>query len=150
MPPWTMPNSALLVAEAIKCCRASACAQRSDSSIDLRRLFVGGVGRALVEDHHDVRAQRVLDLHRILGTMNSLSPLIGDWKRTPSFADLAQVAQAEHLEAAGVGQDRAVPAHEAVQAAVGAITSSPGRSQRWKVLPSTICAPVAVRPAPCP
>ena len=36
---------------------------------------------------------------------------------TPSSRDLAQRRQAHHLEAAAVGQDRARPAHEAVQPA---------------------------------
>jgi hypothetical protein len=77
------------------------------------------------------------------GVRNSLSPLIGRGELDAFLGDLAQRAQAEHLEAAGIGEDRSVPAHEAVQAAVRAMTSSPGRSQRWKVLPSTICAPMS-------
>ena len=32
------------------------------------------------------------------------------------FLDLAQAGQGEHLESAGVGQDRAVPGHELMQA----------------------------------
>ncbi len=33
------------------------------------------------------------------------------------LVDLPQRREGHHLEAAGIGQDRAVPAHEAVQAA---------------------------------
>ena len=40
-----------------------------------------------------------------------------DWKATPASRDLAQLGEAHDLEAAGVREDRAVPAHEAVQAA---------------------------------
>ena len=36
------------------------------------------------------------------------------------FGDLAQVTEAEHLEAARIGQDRLVPADEVVQATEGA------------------------------
>ena len=35
------------------------------------------------------------------------------------FGDLANMAQAEHLETTGVGQDRALPVHEVMQIAVG-------------------------------
>ena len=45
------------------------------------------------------------------------SPLRCDWKTTPSLGDLAQAAQAEHLEAAGIGEDGVGPGHEAVQPA---------------------------------
>ena len=40
-----------------------------------------------------------------------------DWKAHALLGDLADLGQAHHLEAAGVGEDRPVPAHEAVQAA---------------------------------
>ena len=73
--------------------------------------------------------------------------MTGDCELHALLADLAQRAEAEHLEAARVGEDRPVPAHEAVQAAVRAITSRPGRSHRWNVLPSTICAPSAASSA---
>ena len=52
------------------------------------------------------------------GVRNSLSPLTGEANATPSSCTLAQRAEAEHLEAAGVGEERPRPAHEAVQAAV--------------------------------
>ena len=68
-------------------------------------------------------------------------PSIGERNRTPSSVILRRLAQAEHLEAAGVGEDRALPVHEAVQPAVRAHDLVPGRSIRWNVLPSTICAP---------
>lgn len=38
-------------------------------------------------------------------------------ERDSVFADFAQVVQAEHLKAAGVGEDGSRPRHEAVQAA---------------------------------
>ena len=42
-----------------------------------------------------------------------------------------RVAKREHLEPARVGEDRPVPAHEPVQPAELAISSSPGRKCRW-------------------
>ncbi len=47
------------------------------------------------------------------------------------FGDAAQVGQAENLEAAGIGEDRAGPGHEAMQAASSRISSWPGRRKRW-------------------
>ncbi len=38
-------------------------------------------------------------------------------ERDALFRDLANLAEAHHLEAAGVGQDRSIPAHEFVQPA---------------------------------
>jgi hypothetical protein len=52
------------------------------------------------------------------GVRNSLSPLTGEANFTPSSPILRSCAQREHLEAAGVGEYRSVPAHEAMQAAV--------------------------------
>jgi hypothetical protein len=43
------------------------------------------------------------------------------------FVELAAVGQAEDLEAARIGEDRAVPAHEGVQPAEARISSWPGR-----------------------
>ncbi len=48
---------------------------------------------------------------------------------TPSSVIL-RIRQAEHLKAAGIGQYRAVPVHEAVQAAVADEISVPGRSHK--------------------
>jgi hypothetical protein len=53
------------------------------------------------------------------GVRNRRSPLIGRGELDAFLDDLAQRAQAEDLEAARIGEDRSVPAHEAMQAAVG-------------------------------
>ena len=85
--------------------------------------FVGGRTidvhrRAFVEDHHDVAAQHLLDMHRLLRPEEDLAAVGGRGEGDSGLGDLAPVRQREHLEAAGVGQDRPVPAGEAVQAAV--------------------------------
>jgi len=102
-----------------------------------RAQGVGAVGverRALVEGECDVRAERGLDLHRRLRTHEALRavevgreahPVLGDLvdhAATPVAAALdlvgdAAVAHREDLEAARVGDDRTVPAHELMQAA---------------------------------
>ena len=91
--------------------------------------------RALVEDQRDVGAERGLDLHARLGRHEVLGAvevgaeahalLLDRHDRAVALAgraalDLvgdAAVAHREDLEAAGVGDDRPVPAHELVQAA---------------------------------
>jgi len=52
----------------------------------------------------------------ISGVRNSLSPLIGEANFT-FFGDLPELAEAEHLEPARVGEGSACPSHEAVQPA---------------------------------
>ena len=51
------------------------------------------------------------------GVSTWAEPSICDWKVTPCLVELAQLRQRHDLEAAGIGEDRARPAHEAVQPA---------------------------------
>ena len=61
-----------------------------------------------------------------------------------------RVAQREDLEAARVGEDRPVPAHERVQAAeLRDHAPRPGRKCRWYVLPRMIAAPSARSSSGC-
>ena len=94
--------------------------------------------RALVEHERDVRAERGLDLHRGLRAHEALASRrgrSGSARPSSSIARIAPgrsravrraaldlvgdraVAHREDLEAARVGDDRPVPAHESVQAA---------------------------------
>jgi hypothetical protein len=73
--------------------------------------------RALVERHRDVRPEQALDLHRELGREAVPRAVVDRTELDAVVLDRRRVAQREHLVAAGVRQDRAVPAHEAVQAA---------------------------------
>ena len=73
--------------------------------------------RALVERHRDVARQRRLDRHRALGRQALLAAVEVRAKRHALVVDRPPIAQAEHLVAARVRQDRARPAHEPVQAA---------------------------------
>jgi hypothetical protein len=77
----------------------------------------GLVGRALVELHDDVAVQDGLDLHADLGREEQLVAVDRAGELDAFLADLAHLAQAPDLKAAGVGQDGFVPALEAVQAA---------------------------------
>ena len=96
---------------------------------------VGVIGRAFVERDDEIGAELALDVDRAFRRQQVLAAVdVGTEGRT-LFADLEQrlgprdvapaldlvgdraVAEAEDLEAAGIGQHRAVPAHEAVQPA---------------------------------
>ena len=101
-------------------------------------LAVGVERRALVEDQRDVRAERGLDLHRglrahelgravevgaeahalLLDREDRARALAGELRGAAlDLVGHGPVAHGEDLEAAGVGDDRPVPALEAVQPA---------------------------------
>ncbi len=90
------------------------------------RAAVDLIRRAFVELHHDVGVQRALDLHRDLGRQEELVAIDRRCERDAIFGNLAQIAQRKHLETAGIGQDRLVPADKAVQALVGVDHVQPG------------------------
>ena len=79
-------------------------------------VFVGrGVLHALVKGHGDVAAQVGLDLHGLLRPHEDPVPVDVGGEGDPLLPDLPQRGQGEHLEPAGVRQDRAVPVHELVE-----------------------------------
>ena len=80
--------------------------------------FARRIRRALVEHHGDVGVQHLLNAHRLL--RREKQPIAVDRRGElhALLGDLAQRAEAEHLEAPRVGEDRSAPAHEAVQAAM--------------------------------
>jgi hypothetical protein len=57
-------------------------------------------------------------VHGFLRTEEHLAAVGRRGEGHARLGDLAPVGQREHLEAAGIGEDRAVPAGEAVQATV--------------------------------
>ena len=74
------------------------------------------VRRALIENHHHVRAQILLHTHARF--RRQLDPIAVDRRSEDDalFADFSEIPQAEHLESTAVGQDRPLPLHEAMQA----------------------------------
>src|SRR5579871_3368163 len=78
-------------------------------------LAIGGILGALVEGHDDVGAESDLGGDRALRAEEMGGAVEVRAEGDAVLADLAQVAQAEDLEAPGVGQDGAVPAHEMMQ-----------------------------------
>ena len=76
---------------------------------------LGGVGRAVVEAHHDVRAEGLLDLDGPLGAQEMPRAVDVGLEVDPLLRDPPQGAQAEDLEPAAVGEDGPVPVHEPVK-----------------------------------
>ena len=73
--------------------------------------------RAFVERHDDVGVEQALDLDRALGAEHVHRPVEVALEADPLLALLGQLGEAHHLIAAAVGQDRPLPAHEAMQPA---------------------------------
>ena len=85
------------------------------------RLGLGSrIGRALVEDHDDVGAQRALHGHGAFRRQLHQAAVHRRAEAHTLLADLAHLRQAVDLEAAGIGEDRAFPVHEAMQVAMPA------------------------------
>ena len=77
------------------------------------------------------------------GVRNSLSPLTGEAKRTPS-SEILRISPSDQTwkppESVRMG---AFQLSNLCRPPNCAITSSPGRIHRWKVLPRMICAPIS-------
>jgi len=76
-----------------------------------------GPGRAFVEDHGNVRAEGSLDVHALAGAEENFGAVEVGAKGDAVVGDFAEFGEAENLEAAAVGEDGAVPAHELMEAA---------------------------------
>ena len=137
IPPWTMPKTAW-PRRALLAVPVEAAAEPAMGALRRARgvVAVGVEGRALVEDQRDVGAELPPgppSSPRARGSARSRRGRSGSApppRRSPTTAlpprpappalDLvgdAAVGEREDLEAAGVGDDRPLPAHEAVQAA---------------------------------
>ena len=82
-----------------------------------RGVARGRIGQALVEHHRDVRAEPGLDVDGPLG--RELMPRAVEVRLELGavLADDPPLGEAEHLKAAAVGEHRAIPADESMQAA---------------------------------
>ena len=77
------------------------------------------------------------------GVRKSLSPLIGDWNATPSseiFRSAPRLNTWKPPESVRIGRSHPM---KRCRPPCASITARPGRSHRWKVLPSTISAPTS-------
>src|SRR5579864_228706 len=85
---------------------------RSPRAARIRRIL-----RTFVERHNDVRPQPDLRLHRALRTEEMRGTIQVRAERDPVFCKLPQLTQTEDLKSAGIGKNRAIPRHEAMQPA---------------------------------
>ena len=79
----------------------------------LLRVVVVGVARAtLVEGHDDVRTDRALDIHHLLGREEVLRPVDVRAELGALLVQLAIVGKGEDLETTAVGQYGSIPFHK--------------------------------------
>ena len=78
-------------------------------------IFCGWIGRALIKGHGHIGTKAHLDLHRPLGGQQDAAAVARVAEVNPFIVNAVEVAEAEHLEASGIGEHRAVPAHEPMQ-----------------------------------
>ncbi len=83
-----------------------------------RRVLRRREGRAFVERHGDVGIEEMLDLDRALGRQAMLAAVEMRAEDDAALVDLAQGGERHHLKAAGIGEDRRRPVHEAVKPAL--------------------------------
>ena len=74
--------------------------------------------RALIENHHDVATQHLLNVHGFLWPQEHFAAIGGRSEGDAVLGDFAPVRQREHLEAAGIGEDGLAPARKPMQPAV--------------------------------
>jgi len=79
--------------------------------------FGGGERDEMIKDHHDVRAEKRLDVHNVLGRQEQLRAVQVGGEGHPIAADLGQRFQAVNLETAAVGQNGLGPGDEGMQPA---------------------------------
>src|SRR5207237_332559 len=72
---------------------------------------------AFVENHRDVRTELALDVHRFFRAEEEKRAVEVRTEFDSVGFDLANFGEGKNLEAAGIGEDRERPVHEAMQAA---------------------------------
>ena len=79
--------------------------------------FIDRGGNTLVEDHHDVAADGHLRFDATLGAKKNRATVEVALENRALLGHRARVGEGKNLEASRVGEDRAFPAHEFVDAA---------------------------------
>ena len=120
MPPCTIGKSACSCAagdgdrraRAARTRRGSAPASAGSARSRRARRRLALPGNDVIELHDHVGAEVALDAHHALGREAALRAVDVAAELDAVLVDRAQPLEREHLEAARVGEDRAVPAHE--------------------------------------
>ena len=82
------------------------------------RVFpVGRIRRALVKAHRDIRAEALLHVHDRFRRKEVLAAVDMGAEHHAVFLNIVDLRKRKHLKSAAVGQNRAIPVHEFVQAA---------------------------------
>ena len=152
MPPCTIPNRALGFSPRRNSSRLRR-AQRSDSCIE-RAASSWVVGRPLISiGVHSSNTMAMSEFSarctciETSGVRKSLSPLMGEAKRTPSSEILRRSPRLQTWKPPeSVRMGRCQPLKPCSPPSFS-ITVVPGRSHRWKVLPRMMRAPTASRSA---
>jgi hypothetical protein len=108
---------------------------RREFQRDARLLVRRFARRALVKDHHDLRAERGLHLHRNFRRQKTRAPVNVRTKLHALFFQLPERAETPHLKAARIRQQRPLPTREAMQPAAR------GDHLRPRTQPQMICVP---------
>jgi hypothetical protein len=96
----------------------------------IRGFVAGGIFQTFIQRHHDVAPERQLNIHGGFGREQVRVAIQMRAEQDAFFGDFAQIAEAEHLEAARIGEDGARPGHEFVQPPSLRISSWPGRRNK--------------------
>uniref|UniRef100_A0A182N6C0 Uncharacterized protein n=1 Tax=Anopheles dirus TaxID=7168 RepID=A0A182N6C0_9DIPT len=109
-------ENALLVVSPVGC---DAPVQPADRSVHrfLHARSRRGRFHHIVQLHHYVRPDRVLDLHAAFRCQHTLATVVRTLEPYALLGDFGQLQQRHHLEATGIGQQRSRPTHELVQTA---------------------------------
>ena len=99
--------------------RGEAPGRPADASLERVDDHFAAIGQFddVIEHHRDVAAECLLDLDRVFRGQPDDRAIEVAFEGSGLFGDLVQIAEAEDLETAAVGEDRAVPEHHAVKAA---------------------------------
>ena len=115
-PPWVMPKRSCPSGRGAFALALGPQRRAPHGVLELAAGDAGG--RHLVEAHRDVAAEVRLDRGRELGREVGGRAVVDTSERHALVIDPRdRVAEREDLKAAGVGEDRQVPRHEAVQPA---------------------------------
>ena len=80
-------------------------------------IVLAWIGNAFIEHHRDVAAQRGLNFHCDFRRNECSSAVDVILERDAVLGDFAQLRERKNLEPAAIGENRAIPTHEVVQAA---------------------------------
>uniref|UniRef100_A0AAG5CUV8 Uncharacterized protein n=1 Tax=Anopheles atroparvus TaxID=41427 RepID=A0AAG5CUV8_ANOAO len=109
-------ENALIVVSPV---RSDTSIQPADRAVHRFLYAWSGGGRLhyVIQLHHNVRADGVLDFHAALRRQHALATIVRALELYALLGNFGQLQKGHHLETTGIGQQRPGPAHEAMQTA---------------------------------